>query len=73
MTHAVICGQVVGNMVLTGNGDGNIQCFDINQGLKCAWGYGADEVTVHCLKVAPDMKSVLCGGEKGMPLKVNLI
>lgn len=24
VTHAVICGQVVGNMVLTGNGDGNI-------------------------------------------------
>ena len=59
-------------MVLTGNGDGNIQCFEVQQGLKCTWGYGVDEVTVHCLKVMPDLKSVITGGEKGLALKVLL-
>jgi hypothetical protein len=41
--------------------------------LKCIWGYGADEISVNCLRIAPDLKSVITGGEKGLALKINLV
>ena len=67
-TDAVFCGEVVGesNLIIVGCGDGNILAFDTNQDGECIYGYGADDVgAVHCLKVTPDRKAVVTGGDSG--------
>ena len=69
----VICGESANNLVVTGGADGNVYCVDVAQNLKCIWGYGADEVTVHCMKLMPDLRSLITGGEKGLALKINLM
>ena len=69
----VICGESAQNLVVTGGSDGNVYCFDVTQGLKCVWGFGADEVTVHCMRLMPDLRSLITGGDKGLALKINLM
>lgn len=61
------------SLLVTGCGDGNILTFDLAN-LECLWGYGVDEAgAVHCLAVAPDLKSLVTGGDAGQPLKVNMV
>lgn len=73
-TDSVFCGDIYGDKVVVGCGDGNILTFDTRQNLECVWGYGVDEVgAVHCLKVLQDGKSIITGGDAGQPLKVNLV
>jgi WD40 repeat protein len=70
-TDAVFCGEAIGSLVLTGCGDGNILLYDLNKGSEPLWGYGVDNVgAVHCLKVTPDRKAVVTGGDSGQALKL---
>ena len=70
-TDAVFCGEVVGELAIAGCGDGNILAFDLQKGGECLYGYGADEVgAIHCMKVMPDLSSLLTGGDSGQPLKI---
>lgn len=73
-TDAVFCGEVVRDRILvTGCGDGNLLSFDLGKNMECLWGYGVDAVgAVHSLRVSPDCKSVITGGDSGVPLKVNM-
>ena len=72
-TDAVFCGEVVGesNLIVTGCGDGNILAFDADRDGECVYGYGADDVgAIHCLKVTPDRKALVTGGDSGQALKI---
>lgn len=73
-TDSIFCGKLVRDRILlTGCGDGNIIAFDFAKGLECLWGFGVDAVgAVHCMHVAPDLKSVVTGGDSGIPLKTIL-
>ena len=56
---------------MTGCGDGNLLAFDMDNGGECVYGYGADNVgAIHCLKVTPDKKALVSGGDSGQALKV---
>ena len=73
-TDAIFCGEVVGesSLIITGCGDGNLLAFDTDRDGECVYGYGADEVgAVHCLRVTPDRKAVITGGDSGQALKIN--
>ena len=66
-TDSIFCGETIdgGRIAIVGCGDGNILAFDTISG-ECLYGYGADSVgAVHCLKIAPDRKSVVTGGDSG--------
>ena len=70
-TDAVFCGETLGNLIVAGCGDGNMLVFDIRQGSELLYGYGADPVgALHCLKITPDRKAVLTGGDSGQALKI---
>ena len=67
-TDAVFCGELLNDrLAIVGCGDGNLLAFDItSSGADCLYGYGADEVgAVHCMKVTPDKKSLITGGDSG--------
>ena len=67
-TDAVFCGELLNDkLALVGTGDGNLLTFDIEApGSNCLYGYGCDEVgAVHCMRVAPDKKSLITGGDSG--------
>ena len=73
-TDAVFCGEIVGdsNLLIAGCGDGNILAFDIDRNGECVYGYGADNVgALHCLRVTPDKKALITGGDSGQALKIN--
>lgn len=65
-TGAVFCGSIVrDSLLITGCDDGNILAFDLRN-LECLWGYGADEAgAVHCIKIAPDHRSLVTAGDAG--------
>ena len=65
-TDAVFCGETVENLIVAGCGDGNMLVFDLDRGGECLFGFGADNVgALHCLKVSPDKKSIVTGGDSG--------
>ena len=73
-TDAVFCGEIVAdsNLLIAGCGDGNILAFDIDKNGECVYGYGADNVgALHCLRVTPDKKALITGGDSGQALKIN--
>jgi len=52
-------------LLIAGCEDGNILAFDLKN-LECLWGYGADEAgAVHCIKIAPDHRSLVTAGDAG--------
>ena len=70
-SSAVLCGEIVDNLVVTGGADGNVIVFNMDTGDAC-FGFGADNVGgVNCLGVTSNKKKLITGGDKGMPLLLN--
>lgn len=70
-TDAVFCGETLGSLVVTGCGDGNLLVFDMTRGPEPLYGYGADPVgALHCLRITPDRKGIVTGGDSGQALKI---
>jgi len=66
-TDAVFCGDILDDrLALVGTGDGNLLAFDLKGNGECLYGYGADEAgAIHCMKIAPDKRSVITCGDSG--------
>ena len=77
-SDSVLCGELLdsGNLCVVGQADGNIAAFDLSQGGKTGgtslYGFGAEAVgAVNCMAVAPDMRTLITGGDSGQALKLS--
>lgn len=69
-TDAVYCGDILGNVVVAGCGDGNLLCYDLNT-MECAWGYGCEKKGgIRCVSFVPDKMKILTAGESGQGLEL---
>ena len=69
-TDAVFCGDICGNIVAAGCGDGNLLAYNLNT-MECAWGYGCEKKGgIKCVKFVPDKMKIITGGDSGQGLEL---
>ena len=69
-TDAVFCGDICGNAVAAGCGDGNLLCYNLNT-MECAWGYGCEKKGgIKFVKFVPEKMKILTGGDSGQGLEL---
>ena len=69
-TDAVFCGDICGNVVAAGCGDGNLLCYNLNT-MECAWGYGCEKKGgIKFVKFVPEKMKILTAGDSGQGLEL---
>ena len=70
-TGGVLCGETMSDLVAVGCADGNILVHNGFNG-ECLFGFGADsQGGVNCLKITPDKRKLVTGGDSGIPLLLS--
>ena len=69
-SDAVFCGDVCGNIVAAGCGDGNLICYNLAK-METLWGYGCEKQGgIKCVKFVPEKMKILTGGDTGQGLEL---
>ena len=71
---SILCGTVAGNsLAFAGCGDGNVYGFNLMCGSQPLFGCGAEQMngTVNVMRVDPDRKFLVAGGDSGQALKLQ--
>ena len=67
---AVFCGDVYGNILAVGCGDGNLLAYNLDT-MECLYGFGCEEKGgVKIVKFVPEKKRILTGGDSGKGLEL---
>ena len=68
---AVLCGQIVGNLFVSGCGDGNLIVYNMDT-TEAMFGFGAEsEGGVNCIGISENKRKVITGGDSGVPLLLS--
>ena len=66
----MFCGDVCGNIVAAGCGDGNLICYNLAK-METLWGYGCEKQGgIKCVKFVPEKMKILTGGDTGQGLEL---
>lgn len=69
-TDAVFCGDICGNIVVAGCGDGNVLAYNLDT-MECAWGYGVEKKGgVKCISFVPEKMKIVTGGDSGQGMEL---
>lgn len=67
---AVFSGDVFGNFLAAGCGDGNLLGYNLDT-MECLWGYGCEKQGgIKVVKILPQKKRILTGGDSGQGLEL---
>ena len=67
---AVFCGDICGNILAAGCGDGNLLCYNLDT-MECLWGYGCEKKGgIKIVKFVPEKSKILTAGDSGQGLEL---
>jgi WD40 repeat protein len=67
---AVFCGDICGNILAAGCGDGNLLCYNLDT-MECLWGYGCEKKGgIKVVKFVPEKSKILTAGDSGQGLEL---